>query len=61
MATSNSLRRKRRMRAVEAPVKNETIDTSEMNIGEKSKLAHELVKNGQASDLKEAWSIIKKS
>lgn len=61
MATSNSLRRLRRQRAVEAPVEEKKIDTSEMNIGEKSKLAHELVKNGEASDLKEAWAIIKNS
>lgn len=61
MATSNSLRRLRRQRATEALAKNETIDTSEMNIGEKSKLAHSLVKSGEASDLKEAWAIIKNS
>ncbi len=62
MATSNSLRRSRRKRPSEInnSVQKE-IQVSEMNIGQKSKLAHELVKNGEASNLKEAWAIIKNS
>lgn len=31
----------------------------ELTFGEKSKLAHELVKSGEASDLKEAWQILR--
>lgn len=64
MATANSLRRERRKRPsgtnprIQEP---KEIQVSEMNIGQKSKLAHQLVKNGEASDLKEAWAIIKNS
>lgn len=57
MATSKTIRQQMRKQR-SAPVETETT-VQDLTMPEKHKFARELVKNGEAADLKEAWQIMR--
>lgn len=63
MATSNFLRRQRKLQAANASREQiqaeKKANQKPLTFAEKSKLAWKLIKSGKASNQKEAWAIIK--
>ncbi len=59
MATSMYLRRMKRLEAMTTPTAVKPELTPELTFGERSAKAWEIVKSGEASNIKEAWKILK--